>query len=220
MNLGQKIKVLRDARGLTLQQIADLWEISRSSVSGWESNASRPDVDKLPGLARILGVTVDELLSERPIFSFGQDRVDYNVKPLDTTGRLPRISWVQAGDWGDIVDNFQPGDAEDWILCPFDHGPHAFILQVSGHSMYNPGGEKSYSPGEFIAVDPSREARNKSMVIARIDGEQRATFKQLITDPEGTMMLQALNPSHVPRIMTLPADSSIVGVVIGKWVPE
>ncbi|AIY40159.1 hypothetical protein LT85_1001 [Collimonas arenae] len=69
-------------------------------------------------------------------------------------------------------------------------------------------------------MDPKKEAINKSMVVVRIDHEEKATFKQLLIDSEGTMMLQALNPSHVPRIMTIPEGSRIVGVVIGKWVPE
>jgi len=66
MNLGEKIRNLREARGLTLQDIGDLWEISRSSVAGWEAGSSNPSIDKLPKLARALGVTVDQLLSDRP----------------------------------------------------------------------------------------------------------------------------------------------------------
>ncbi len=143
-----------------------------------------------------------------------------NTVSVPTRGKLPLISWVQAGAWGDIVNNFAPGDAEEWIPCPFNHGPGAFILRVVGHSMYNPGGDKSYAPGEYIAVDPSAEPLNKRMVVARLDHEEKATFKQLVVDHEGTMMLQALNPGYVPRIMTMPPGSVIAGVVIGKWVPE
>jgi len=146
--------------------------------------------------------------------------LDDNTQSVITKGKLPLISWIQAGAWSDIVDNFSPGDAEDWIPCPFNHGPSAFILRVVGSSMYNPGGDKSYAPGEFIAVDPSAEPMNKKMVVARVDHEEKATFKQLIIDSEGEMMLQALNPSYVPRLMTMPPGSRIVGVVIGKWVPE
>ena len=86
--------------------------------------------------------------------------------------------------------------------------------------MYNPGGDKSYAPGEYIAVDPEKEALNRSMVVARIDHEERATFKQLLIDSEGNTMLNALNPSHVPKLMSMPEGSRIVGVVLGKWVPE
>lgn len=63
MNIGQKIKILREAKGLTLQDIGDLWGISRSSVAGWEGGSSKPGIDKLPALARLLGVSIDELLN-------------------------------------------------------------------------------------------------------------------------------------------------------------
>jgi SOS-response transcriptional repressor LexA len=143
-----------------------------------------------------------------------------NTETAISRGYLPLISWVQAGAWAEIVDGFQPGDAEDWIPCPFHHGPHAFILRVVGLSMYNPDGDKSYAPGEYIAVDPDGEPMHKKMVVVRVDQEEKATFKQLLVDPEGTTMLQALNPAHTPRLMELPPGSRIVGTVIGKWVPE
>jgi len=219
MKFNKKLRALREAKALTLQEVADVWGISRSSVAGWESGDSRPDIDKLPGLARIFGVNIDDFFAAG--YEVKQHNPDHNNAEIaKTAGRLPLISYVQAGEWGDIVDNFQPGDAEDWIPCPFPAGPHAFILRVVGFSMYNPGGEKSYSPGEYIAVDPSAEPLNKKMVVARVDHEEKATFKQLIVDSEGTMMLQALNPSHTPRIMSMPEGSRIVGVVIGKWTPE
>ena len=219
MNLSEKIRALREARGLTLQDIGDVWGISRSSVAGWEAGTTKPGIDKLPGLARVLGVNVDFLLNDRSPMVEALMQMNDHAK-RDLAGKLPLISYVQAGAWSEIVDNFQPGDAEDWIPCPFNHGPNAFILRVSGFSMYNPGGEKSYAPGEYIAVDPRVEPQNRKMVVAKVDGEEVATFKQLIIDPSGEMMLQALNPSHTPRVMPMPEGSRIIGVVIGKWIPE
>jgi hypothetical protein len=95
---------------------------------------------------------------------------------------------VQAGDWSEIVDNFQPGDAEDWIACPFPSGRHGFVLRVVGDSMYNPGGDLSFRDGDFISVNPERDALHRSLVIARRNRE-KATFKQLLLDEsEGPML--------------------------------
>lgn len=244
MHIGERIRERRKALGLTQAQIGEYFEISSVSVSEWERGISKPEQDRLPALARLLKTTVASLLdtSDRPtvdttepgqpyennektqVHAVYQQTTPYGTQPdnppFGSLRRLPLISYVQAGEWSDIVDNFQPGDAEDWIPCPFSCGPNSFILQVVGYSMYNPGGDKSYSPGEYIAVDPAKEPLNRKMVVARIDHEERATFKQLLIDSEGNMMLQALNPSHSPRIMPMPEGSSIVGVVIGKWTPE
>lgn len=245
MHIGERIKERRKDLGLTQGQIAEYFDISSVSVSEWERGLGKPEQAKLPALARLLKTTVESLLdtSDRPTFK-GKNSFDVrkdspddvrhgaryltdlvqnggvDLEPVETKGLLPLISDVQAGNWSEIVDNFQPGDAEDWIPCPFKHGPNAFILRVAGHSMFNPGGDKSYAPGDYIAVDPQIEPQNKRMVIAKIDHEERATFKQLIIEPDGTYMLQALNPSWPQRIMQFPPESRIIGVVIGKWTPE
>lgn len=208
MTLGQNIRRLRQAQELTIAQLAEAVDSDPSNISRLELGKQGFSEQQLNRIARALSVPLAELFAEQ------------NAEIVDVAGKLPLISDVQAGDWSTVIDNFHPGDAEEWLACPFKHGPNAFVLRVSGYSMYNPGGDKSYAPGEFIAVDPSREARHKNMVIARVDHEDKATFKQLLVDPDGAYMLQAINPSHAPRLMSLPEGSRIVGVVIGKWVPE
>lgn len=209
MSIGQNIRRLRQAQKLTMEQLAHAIDSDVGNLSRLETGKQKSfSEDQLDKIAAVLRVGIPDLF------------MDYNVEQADTRGKIPLISDVQAGDWSEAVDSFHPGDAADWIACPFHHGPNAFILRVSGYSMYNPGGDKSFSPGEFIAVDPSREAVNKSLVVARVDHEDKATFKQLLVDEEGGYMLQALNPSHSPRLMLLPEGSRIIGVVIGKWVPE
>lgn len=191
------------------------------------------NLDALLAFSKVLKVapeTISKTLARKlPIIgtpmTFGEvarsaSRHEANAVDARTAGKLPLISWVQAGTWTQIVDNFHPGDAADWIPCPFNHGPNAFILRVVGNSMHNPGGDKSYADGDFIAVDPSRDPHNKSLVVVRENGDQTATFKQLLIEPNGNFMLQALNPNWPNRIQRMPENSDIVGVVIGKWVPE
>ena len=90
---------------------------------------------------------------------------------------------------------------------------------VEGMSMYNPDGDKSYSPGDIIFVDPDRPYRHGSMVVVRLDDEQKATFKRLLLE-DGKMYLEALNPDWPDRIMEVTGPATICGVVFGKWVPE
>lgn len=227
MNIGQRIREKRKDLGLTQAQLAEYFRISSVSVSEWERGQSKPDQDKLVPLARLLKTSVSYLLTGKEsneAVSTNYDSLLDEMLVIQKHERrkypLPLISWVQAGNWGDSVGEFRKEDAEDWIPCPFNHGPNAFILRVVGLSMYNPGGDKSYAPGDFIAVDPEGEIQNKKMVVVRVDHEEKATFKQLLIDSEGTMMLQALNPAHIPRTMSIPEGSRIVGTVIGKWVPE
>jgi SOS-response transcriptional repressor LexA len=138
-----------------------------------------------------------------------------NVGFLPTRG-VPLISWVQAGQFSKISDPFQPGDADEWLQCPARHSGKSYALTVRGTSMYAPGGDQSFKEGDRIFVDPERDAHHRSLVIARLDDEAEATFKQLLI--EGNQrFLQALNPNWPNRIIPIDGNCTICGVVIGKW---
>ena len=64
MTLGENLQRLRAAKGLSQEEVARALHISRQSVSKWENNAAEPGVDHLRALARLYGVTLDELLGE------------------------------------------------------------------------------------------------------------------------------------------------------------
>jgi transcriptional regulator with XRE-family HTH domain len=60
--LNERIRALRLAKGLTLQQVGDVFGISRASVSAWESGAAKPDAAKLVRLADFLDTSLSHLL--------------------------------------------------------------------------------------------------------------------------------------------------------------
>ena len=62
MTLGQNIARLRAQKNLSQGDLADALEVSRQSVSKWETDASIPELDKLLRLAELFGVTLDELV--------------------------------------------------------------------------------------------------------------------------------------------------------------
>ena len=66
MTLGQTIHRLRLERGLSQADLADRLEVSRQSISKWETDASVPELDKLIALSKIFGVTLDELVGHAP----------------------------------------------------------------------------------------------------------------------------------------------------------
>ena len=61
---GDKIRVGRTAQHMTQQQLADELHVTVQAVSQWENNKTQPDSDKLLHLARVLGITTDDLLDE------------------------------------------------------------------------------------------------------------------------------------------------------------
>ena len=62
MTLGQNIARLRAQKNFSQGDLADALEVSRQSVSKWETDASIPELDKLLRLAELFGVSLDELV--------------------------------------------------------------------------------------------------------------------------------------------------------------
>lgn len=63
MTIGKRIAQLRREKGLTQEDLSQMMEVSAQAVSKWENDLTCPDITSLPKLAKVLGVTVDELLS-------------------------------------------------------------------------------------------------------------------------------------------------------------
>lgn len=61
--IGNRISKFRKAKGMTQEELANLLGVSSQAVSKWENDASCPDISLLAQLAKILGVTTDELLT-------------------------------------------------------------------------------------------------------------------------------------------------------------
>lgn len=64
MTLGEKLYTLRTKQNMTQEQLAEKLQVSRQSISKWESDATRPDLEKLKFLAEFYQVSLDKLLDE------------------------------------------------------------------------------------------------------------------------------------------------------------
>jgi transcriptional regulator with XRE-family HTH domain len=62
-SIGNRISQLRREKGLTQEEMAEKLGVTPQAVSKWENDISYPDILLLPKIAKLLGVTVDELLS-------------------------------------------------------------------------------------------------------------------------------------------------------------
>lgn len=64
MKTGEKITRLRKENNYTQEQLADLLNVSRQSVSKWESDLTLPETDKLIQMAKMFNCSIDYLLVE------------------------------------------------------------------------------------------------------------------------------------------------------------
>ena len=64
MNLGEKLFELRKSKNLTQDEVAEKLNVTRQTISKWETDQSSPDFDKIAPLCELYGVTPNELLTD------------------------------------------------------------------------------------------------------------------------------------------------------------
>ena len=62
MSLGETIYRLRTERNMSQGDLAEALEVSRQSISKWETGGSVPELDKLTKMGELFGVSMDELI--------------------------------------------------------------------------------------------------------------------------------------------------------------
>lgn len=144
--------------------------------------------------------------------------MEKNIQPgPKQRGTFPLISWVQAGTWESIVENFSRGDADDWLDSPVDVSAASFYLTVRGESMYDPNDHRSFREGEIILVDPRETPAHGAFVLVLECGQTEPVLRQLLIEGDRTYF-KALNPGWPNRITAADGTEILRGVVRTKIV--
>ncbi len=82
MNIGQKIKELRQENDLTQEELAEELGVSFQAVSRWENSTTYPDITMLPIIASMFNVTIDYLLDMDSYKT--KEEIDKTLEQVDT----------------------------------------------------------------------------------------------------------------------------------------
>ena len=64
MNLADNLKKIRKDNNLSQEQLAEKLNVSRQSVSKWESGQSYPEMDKVIQICNLFNLNINELINE------------------------------------------------------------------------------------------------------------------------------------------------------------
>ena len=118
MTLGERIYKLRAGKGMSQGDLADALDVSRQSISKWETNGSVPELDKLVKLSEIFGVSLDELIldkkqAERTAAPEAPEpKIIYVERPVPRSAQkvtgvvllcFSALLWMMISLFGDIV---------------------------------------------------------------------------------------------------------------------
>lgn len=151
--LNERLKNLRLAKGLTLQQVGDSFGISKVSVSTWESGKTHPDGKKLEKLAELYGTTVQFLIT-----GIHLDDTTYSASE-----KIPFIEWEK------IRYGIAHTSSKLWVT-PIHSKPNqsAFATRYSSSSELNwqfPG----FPAGSILIIDPDASSQNGDFALIEDD---------------------------------------------------
>lgn len=127
MILADKILSLRKKNGWSQEELAEKLNVSRQSISKWESTGSIPDINKILELAKIFGVSTDYLLKD------DQEEVTYS--DTDDTNNTRRISLNEANEYIEAKKTLGKSRALGAVLCILSPVP---LILLAGMSQYRP----------------------------------------------------------------------------------
>lgn len=141
-----------------------------------------------------------------------------NVAPTAIEGWVPLISYVQAGEWVEAIDLYEPGYGEQVRATTVPHSESTFALRVEGDSMTLPAGVpgRSFPGGMIIFVDPQRTPELGDYVVARHNGDGKVTFKRLMSE-EGRPVLAPVNPDRASYPIIRDEFTVIGRVIDASW---
>lgn len=195
--------------------------VSQPTAKDWLDGKFMPARDKLVRMQKDFGVNLEWLLAGEGEMLPDESRPvngSVLVHGAPDMREVPLISFVEAGVWSDSNDPYPRGQGMEAIGIDPELAAHlsrvAFALKIEGHSM-----EPEFQPGDVIVVDPNIQPRPGDLVVAKLDGEEKATFKKyrdrgLDTDGNRVIELVPLNPDYP----TLRIDADSPGKIVATMV--
>ena len=78
MSLGENLQFLRKKDNITQEQLAEKLEVSRQSVSKWESDTAYPEMDKILQMCDLFHVSMDDLVRSDVSLLYVEDKTEYD----------------------------------------------------------------------------------------------------------------------------------------------
>lgn len=209
MTTGEKIQNLRQKKGWSQERLGQELNLSRQSISKWESGTATPTVDNLKELAKIFDVSVDSLLGNEINILEKDKKEDKFIKilPFVLTGIIAVIAIVL------IVSQVKMYNRLEWLENRINS------LGVTTNTVYVPSAtnsEQSLFTSTEIKVQKYYQNRTMDILISVLpknDGEGTKvefsiTGEQVITaEKEGQSYNAVVN---VPWVAEPTINASII----------
>ncbi|MCM3141709.1 S24 family peptidase [Brevibacillus sp. MER 51] len=211
MLLGKVIAELRNKKGLTQDQMADILGIKRARYNSWENNFARPDIEMVSKLADYHKVSVDYLLGRQDYYQ-NVDNDQNGIYPEELSMGVPLVGTICAGDGLLAQQNI-----EQFVQYPLQKNKRPdFALRVQGQSMQNAG----IDDGDIVFMRKAKWAEYNGQIVAAIINGEDGTLKRIKWSVEQPFISLIPENDDYATVKALPNDVVICGVYAGHFKPE
>ena len=199
--MSQPLKERRKQLKMTLEEVAEIVGVGRSTVRKWENgdieNIGRSNIVKL---AKALRVT--------PYYIMGIEEEDVGI--VTPTINIPVVNSVSAG-----MPTYNETDVIDYISVmntSIKNDKEYFGLIVSGDSM-----DLEFKDGDIVVVEKDAQVENGEIAVVAVNGYD-ATVKRIKRDYDRNIIMlipESTNREHETQIYSMNDDVHIIGKVVG-----
>lgn len=189
--LSDSLKSYRKEANLSQKALAQMLDVSQSTVAMWESGKNSPEYNTLVKLASILNVSIDYLTGNRA----GKISKD-----------IPVLGYVRAGTPTYAVEEIL--SYENILVSPYDPDEY-FALIIKGSSM-----APRMMEGDCVIVKKSPTFISGDICVVLV-GDCDATVKKVVKTDSGIMLIP-LNSAYQTLFYSYEDMERIPVCIIGK----
>ncbi len=199
MSIGENIRRLREAHGLSQMQLGQIAGVTDKAVSSWERGEKVPRLGAVDRMARHFGLSRSVILAEDPPV------LPEGALPLPHRSLVPVVGAVRAG-YG--LPAFEEREGCDYaeVKNPSEY----FYLRVTGDSM-----APAILEGDLALIHLQPDVESGEIAVVLLEDDE-GTLKRVIKRP-GALILQPLNPDYPPLLLS---DEALAHVRIAGKLME
>ncbi|WP_434352353.1 LexA family protein [Trichococcus flocculiformis] len=200
--IGTKIKKFRESRNMTQDELAELLDTTRQSISRYENGERKANQDLLFELASIFKVSLDDFFPVRNLY----DQTNIIRVTPENVVAIPVIGTIACGD---------PILADENIIGYRYHlkdrlpKGQTFYLTAKGDSM-----EPKIPDGSDVLIRMQDDVEDGEIAAVLVNGDSEATLKRVKKQGD-IVMLVAENTNYAPYIITEHNPARILGKAVG-----
>ena len=191
------LKELRENRGISQKQLAEILNVRQSTVGMWENGKNKPEFSKILKLSEFFDVSVDYLLGRKEAPKFSSKGV-----------LVPILGQVIAGIPIDAVEDIL---GYEEISREMASQGEYFALQIKGNSM-----EPRMRQGDVVIVKKQSAVESGDIAVVLVNGDE-ATIKKFVIHDNGVSLISN-NEAYSPMFYTKKEIEEKPVTVLGKVV--